>query len=240
MQALASKNKRAFKALKTLAAPAPVAPKTRRYVKKAIKRALDKDEEKKWFGSGRTLTDVYGGAAGYTQQNLLSGLTQGLADNARDGDKIRLTSIRVRLLIRGPIGGTTSAQQVRIMIFQYKAGPAVPALANLLLNDIPTGGPSTYSHRDVDYYTQMVMLYDKVFTVVRQDATGANTPPNWERFIIINVPLKYAQKQIHFIAGSAVNIANPIYLAAIGHYGTTAGGTNAQYAFEHRIRFKDP
>lgn len=239
MQALASKNKKAFYALKSIAsAPAPVAPKTRRYVKKAIKRALDKDEEKKWFGSGRTLTDVYGGAAGYTQQNLFSGLTQGLADNARDGDKIRISSIRVRMLIRGPLGAsTTSAQQVRIMIFQFKAGPAVPTLANLLINDIPTGGPSTYSHRDVDYYNQYVMLYDKVFTVVRQDSTGVNTPPNFERFITINVPLKYAQKTIHFIAGSAVNLANPIYLAAIGHYGASA--TNAQYAFEHRIRFKD-
>jgi len=215
----------------------PYLPKNvKKEVKYEIKKALKSEQEMKWFGSGFAPTAVYSGA-GYQQQNMTL-ISRGSADNERNGDEINIKSININVGMIGPVTSGNSFQHIRCMVFQMKnidTTPVAPQVNEILLADIATGVRSTYSFRAPDFMSKYTMLYDKVFTVDETDTTSFLSPAH-TKFLRIKVPLKYAKKHIRF-RGTNTDSDCSLWIAFIGSEPTSA--TNATVECEYRVLYTD-
>lgn len=215
--------------------------KDKKAVVGVVKRQLAKQAELKWFGGGWVDTAV-GSGAGYQQQNMTL-IGQGLADNQRIGDQIKLKSIHLNVRLKGPTTAVSPlGQSVRVMVFQFKApsttaAPIAPSVNQLLIADVATGGRSALSFRYVDYQRSYIMLFDRTYHIDDQ-ATNVGTAGNWLKLIKLRIPLKYCKRTIEFSAGG-MESSNSIWVAAIGSEPLIGAGNDARIAVEYRLRYTD-
>lgn len=209
-----------------------------RYVKKKINEYL----EPKYHDMQRTNQTITN--AGET--NCLTRVVQGAADTNRIGDKITLSSIKVRLWISGDNSATGFyAPQVRVIFYQWHpifdstTQQTAPAISTILANG-PIGGaaPEPLSEIQHDPRNQFNILFDKNVKIVGQSNAGVGNNSAVMRYITMNLPLKKARKKLFYQAGSQTNCSEHIFMMILGNQAATAPG-NPTFVCQARINFRD-
>lgn len=219
-------------------------------VKKAVKQELSKVQEMKYFDLIISTTIDGRSATTITAYWPLSGnIPQGNTDITRSGDKVYMKSLTLRGVLYMNQNAVTGNELgwFRLIIFQWH--PVVDSTVATLNAQLPphqiidfgamdagtTMDPSSfYFHDRAGQYT---ILYDKNY-VGNGTRTGTNIPVNFTRNIHINVPLKKAQKQLRFLAGSSTTAANQIFCVIMSAQ-PTAVANPPTFNGISRIRFTD-
>lgn len=212
-----------------------------------VKRAIMKMSEQKWYGIGKTYTDIYATdsmstSEGFLYQNVFTP-TQAVGDSSRVGDKARITSMHIMGTFRQTVGdGTATHNIVRLLVFQkHTPSSTAPGGTEIFNTNTISGGiVSTYSHRNVDFQSLYTILLDKKFVLSNNNAaaTSASNPMNIAKYFEYWVPLKYCKKDIKFSNAGQTDMDHPIYVAAIGDLADDPSG-NPQVAWQVRFRFTD-
>lgn len=217
---------------------ATLAPKTANAVKKIVKYEMKKEDEAKQFQSGVTSQVYYGTTAGATATlKALIVPDQGVADNQRVGDSIKLKMLTIRITFFNNYGMTANPANLgRLIIFQYKQSNTVsaPLLSNMFITGSGSGEVNVYSSQNRDNAHIYTILYDRPFFTA--GSGGSSATESYQRHMVIKVPLKFAKKQINFLAGG-VNATDQIYLCVLGEQGTV--GSNPFCTYDWMIRYTD-
>lgn len=164
--------------------------KARVATKAYVKKQIHKDEETKYFDkvqSAITAIDYSG-----TNISLLSGVTQGVGDSQRVGDKITLRALRLRLAVA--YNGLDAT--IRVILFQYKQQTALhPAAVSELLTPGYVGtinaAEAPFTH---DYQGFYKPFYDKTVCIT---SVGPKL-----KYFDIKPSLKFLRKTIAYSAGT--------------------------------------
>lgn len=219
---------------------ANLAPKTANAVKKIVKYELNKETEDKQYVVGVT-TQAYFGTTAQATANMKAMVTpaQGIADNQRIGDTLRLKKIQLRISFFNNNGATSNIYNFcRLVIFQYKSpiSAVAPDMANMFLTGAGTGQVNIYSQPNRDNKETYHILYDKVFLTVGGLSTGSSIASNYAHHAVVNVPLKFAQKTINFNVAST-SATNQILFVVLGEQGSV--GLNPYYTADWDVRYTD-
>lgn len=204
--------------------------------RKAVKRLIHVEQELKFHNTGGGTVAAPGNAADTTLNSIcLTAVVQsGTTDSVRVGDKIKLRSIQYDGILYGDPSGlaVTPTCRVKLMIIQtYEL--FLSATGSLVSGDIfdTLAVFNTLNPYRVDYEPLFKVLYEKIFIVSSNTAN-----PMFSHKFHINVPLKYARKQIQYSAATTT-ANNHIWACWISDI--PAGGAEPLFASEGRIRFTD-
>jgi len=220
---------------------APVSKKMATAIHKIVKSDLKKTEETKMFAASFGLTSIYGGTAGALMQHL-TGLAQAITDSDRVGDEITVKHLSMNFLLRNQVGATSNEfNDIRILIFQYKATDMLPIPSEMFITNNALGGGavnSAYSCRNIDYLGVYNVLYDKTFHLEAGTPNALNyaTTGNSWKHVKATIPLKYVKRKIQFKAAST-NTTNGLWLMAIGSSASVA--SNPQIGCSWCISYTD-
>jgi hypothetical protein len=207
--------------------------------RKQVKRLVAADDELKYYASGITATPFYGTSTGSTPISMIT-VAQNLGDNDRIGDSIKLKSLNLRMSLVNGRGATSNLyNDARLVVFQYKQTNSVtaPNLANMWLTGGATGNINVFSSRNIDFLQTYHVLYDRMIKLQGDPAApGDIINTNYNQFIKVKVPLKYANKTIQY-SGASVNCTNQIYFMVLGTFGTVA--TNPTFQADWDARYTD-
>lgn len=188
-----------------------------------VKKIIDKEGETKHHTliKAPTTIDV---ATPYN--DCISLVSQGDNDSQRNGDKIKIKSINIRLrcYILGSSASDPRVTAFRFMVVQDKA---YNTAQQVTLSDLTTA-ISVTSQRNVDHLKTLVVLYDKVVTL---DLAG----PSAKTFVI-KPNLKYLKREIQYTASSAINQTGGLYLVI---YNDSSTPNKPGFEFSSRITYTD-
>lgn len=215
-------------------------PLQKRAVRKIAKKELDSREEFKQFSKSVAATPVTDGVGGEFLSQLTE-MTQNVGDNARVGDEVYISSIKLQCLFSMQTGvNSTEFCHFRLIVFQYKAHDDTPSISELLLTSNLNGGTTygTYSAYNIDYKPIYHVLLDKV---VRCEY-GVPNASNYGNTGLLtqhktyNIPLKYAKRKIQFKSAST-NANNAIWLLVTTNLGNIT--SNPVFGYQCSIRYTD-
>jgi len=176
----------------------------------------------------------------------LTPVASGNLDNQRNGDKVYARALHVRLGIQcnfPSVGApANSFVNARVIVFQYKNSDSTPTASQMFLNGGGAVTVNTFSARNIDYMSQYVVLYDKVVQVRGWINTpggtfaGVAVPDNYMRYMRFRVPLKYADKQLKYQAGTT-NCNNGLWLLVLSDQSTVTN--NPTYTFDSNFTYTD-
>jgi len=218
---------------KAMVSKIPLNPVQRSQVKKLVQLP----DELKQYVQGANGIGYFNGA-GIVSQALCT-IAQGFGDNQRNGDTIKLTSIRLRM---GAVNATGAAANVsifnRLVIFQYNQSNSVtvPNPATMFLTGAGAGTVNTYSSTNRDFTSTYHILYDKTFRTVGAVGASTSVADNYSHYMSFYVPLQKAKKKIQYIAGGA-NCLNQIYFFMMSDLPAVA--TNPSISWDCTVRFTD-
>lgn len=190
---------------------------------KQVKKIIMKEGETKHHTlvTGLTTVDI-----ATPHQALMTIIDQGQLDTNRNGDKLTLKSINVRM--RALILDTTADSPYyctfRVMIVQdksYNAGGSL-TLSQLL------SASTTLSQRNVDYLKTLVVLYDKLINLERQGPMS--------RSFSFKPNLKFLKRDIQYVAAGATAQTGGIYIVVIND---TNSATDPRIEYTTRVTFSD-
>lgn len=169
---------------------------------KQVQKIIQKNQQLKVF---RTQLAVTGVTAGTLVE--LSAISEGDNFNNRDGDKIKVQSLKMPFAIEGDTASTI-LQRVRILVVRSKTGPLVAANFPASL----TGQP------DLD---KMQVYYDRMYSYMdQQESISDNvTVPMYKSFKNKKVPHLLCHYDDDVSATDCQQ--NPIYLWIVGLSNTT-------------------
>jgi hypothetical protein len=177
-------------------------------VDKKIKRALQKTMEKKWFTSIATSASVdYSGTIASR-----SAITQGDADNTRDGDQANLRSFELRYDTLANV----LVSILRCVIFQWHppTSLAAPVIGNILI--VNGQAEAVHSPYSVDYAQHFTVLYDKTHYCDTNGTIGQGIAP---RVFVTKITSGFKPK-MEFIAGASTG-SNQIFTLFISDRAST-------------------
>lgn len=169
--------------------------------KRYVKRQISKSVENKY------ITTYVSGTGVINSGNVfpLITISQGLTDQNRIGDRVTMK----RLTFRYNISTGDSTNQVRVIIFQYKAVNFLSLTPSVVLNG---SSPTYLSQYNWDGRSQFAVLYDKTHAV------NTDLP---SRTFVGRAKMKWAKRQIMFQAGSSTVAANSLFLLMISDSSAT-------------------
>ena len=208
---------------KAMSAIAPPKPNLNRGQVRQVKKIIDKEGETKHHTLIRPPTTIDVNAP---YNDCISLVSQGDNDSQRNGDKIKIKNINIRMrcYIQGATASDPRVTAFRFMVVQDKAYNTAAAitLANL------TTALSVTSQRNVDHLKTLVVLYDKVVTL---DIAG----PSAKTFVI-KPNLKYLKREIQYTAASPQNQTGGLYLVI---YNDSNSTVDPGFEFSSRITYTD-
>lgn len=144
---------------------------------------------------------------------LVSGISQGVTDSERDGDRVMLRKIYLRW---NATGGDTY-NFLRFIVFQWKPDNSVgPTATDILLNG-SSGFVDFTSQYNHDKRALFKIMYDKVIMTVGDGSQTALTAyPYQSNFLHYNKKtLIVPNKQLQYDAASATQGQNQIYVLTV-------------------------
>lgn len=236
MKQRANENKAAYLALKQHKA---LGKYQKKEVKQIVNKVLDGEEEHKQFSASDVLQSVWTGAG--TKIVSLTSITQGDADNQRQGDEIHINSCHLRVgLFNNTGSGANPFVNFRVMIFQYKNSDMAPSVNQMFLTSNANNGnvAGTYSSRQIDYMPTYNVLYDKIVHTEQGTANASNFAPSGNTFKLlkIRVPMKYVKRKIQYQAAGA-NHTNGLWMLVTTDAATIA--SNPSFAYDVAVGYTD-
>lgn len=228
---------------------------TIRNVKRLISSQIRKDSEIKFQDTELSGFTSIGPGLAVSDCVLVDmfGPAQGVAEQNRVGNKVRLQSIQIRAKIQGDINPlTTEARnfRVRVIFFQYHPmsnGASAPLPANLL-----SGTTSPWAHVNSPILPNQMhdftIWYDKTFTVggnyvgATLDHKGSDNP-NWHKHLQLYFTKfpKYFDRTVKFAGNASVNGHNKVYMLVLSDADGATAGTDSMPCMNWfiRVRFLD-
>lgn len=223
---------------------------TIRNVKRLISSTIRKDSEIKFFDTHLSAYTPIGTGLAIASCVLLDFVAppQGVTEQTRVGNKIRIQSIQIRAKIQGDINPlTTEARnfRVRILFFQYHPmsnNTSAPLPANLL-----SGAVSPWAHVNSPILPNQMhdftIWYDKTFTVggnyvgATLDHKGSDNP-NWHKHLELYFTKfpKFFDRSVKFQGNASVDGHNKCYMLAISDAVGSTVGTDSMPCMNYSIR----
>jgi len=188
-----------------------------------VKKIIDKVGETKHHTLVTGLTSV----DALTPHNVcLSLVSQGDNDSQRNGDKIDVKNLNIRLRMLYPNNTASDPlnSNFRVMVIQdknYNTASAVTALHVL------TAVTNT-SQRNVDHLKSKVVLFDKLYQLDRAGPTA--------KTVIIKPNLKFLKRGIQYAVSSTTDQTGGIYLLIINDQNSV---TDNQIEYSARMTYTD-
>lgn len=164
---------------------------------------------------------------------------QGVKEQERVGNKIRIQSIQLRgeLNFEGTSAvGTEYA--VRIILYQYHPmsnGTSAPLLSNLLSSAGATTSMNVYAPILPNQMHDYTIVFDRTFTLASSDS-----PYHHKRFsLYITKFPKYFDRSIKFAGNTSVDGHNKIYFAALSNCTNVNAAEQTKLRYWTRTRFLD-
>lgn len=176
---------------------------TKAFVKKELHKAIETKYNDETFSQFVDWNGQF--------QNVTGGISQGITDTQRIGDKIRIRGIQVE----GWCTVADTTNLVRICVFQWKQNNALVAPASNYIIQYTGSGIAPMSPFNNDLQGgNYVMLYTRVLKLV------SGTDKSIVRFRF-RVPMKYCKRLVEFyVAGTQGT--NHIYMMGISDSGAPA------------------
>ncbi len=185
--------------------------------------------------------------AGFFLTNITAGITQGITDSQRIGDRLILQNVEILLGCRNSTGaGSNIFTTWRVIVFQFLGdnSATAPTPANMLLASSANDG-TTYgsmSMYNIDYIRQYQVLYDsgcfQTYGSVTLAATGSAGGKGLATcHHVLQVPLTNCDKLIKFYAAGASG-PNHLYLCVLTDRASVA--VNPVLDYVYAVRFTNP
>jgi len=160
----------------------------------------------------------------------LSSMAQGLGDQDRIGDSIRL----LRFQLRAHFVCGDSFNTCRMIIFQWKPMESgFPADSDILLPG-PTSASDILSQYQTDTKPQFSIIYDTVFRLIGDGNSGSPFGPASTHYI--NRMFYPKLKKVQFRAGSSTIMSNGLFGMFISD---STSSVHPQFAFTIKLIYTD-
>lgn len=212
----------------------PLNPIQKRQVHNLIKR----DDELKQFAQGANSLPYFNAGGSIIQALILP--TQGVGDNQRAGDTIKISSIKFRYQVTNGTGaGSNPSGLHRLVFFQYNMPNTVtlPTAATMFLTGAGAGTVNAYSTPNRDYTHIFKVLSDTTFRTVGGIGAGTTAlPANYSHSGSVYVPIRRAIKKIQFVSGNTTCV-DQIYFLLMSD--APSNTINPQLSWDCNVRFTD-
>lgn len=196
---------------------------------KRIVRAEAAEEVKYW--DTRAVTTTIGNNTDWYFQDLCL-VPQGTTDTSRVGDSLKMRNLQLNYHLETGAGFKTSAFRIVVAQFNGDSVLSTPAQIAALLFHSPgiTAGYDSLSHYQHDNVSakKFNILFDKMYS----SAGSTNTDAMFGR---VNIPLKYARKNLQYNGGATTG-SDHLYIFALTDQPVASLD---QFAYTARLEFTD-
>lgn len=145
--------------------------------------------------------------------------SQGDRDSDRIGDKIRIDSFHLRMIMYPPnLSLNKESNFVRVIVFQWYQDTTVtvPVTTDILSIPNPSVGYVIAHYRHDGIGTKFSILFDKVYTMTNNEDGGQYS----QIYINKRISLKYAKRHVQFVSGG-LNGMNHLFMLCISDSGVS-------------------